>query len=617
MTTKETLNNKLSPHEIYSKYIQEKSDKRFIHRIERMTDEEKVKWSKVELVICMPVHATGDIESQIVHTIENILLKNLTLDRSRLGIVVYVNCAKVELDDPIKLANQQKCFADLESYTKTTDINIQALFEVREDLMTIGGIRKVCNDHAVNLIHSLQIDREIATLCADSDLIKIPKNCLETFKTAIYQTISAGYPRIFIESNGEKPTEYNPCYIGARIIFEPPFSRSIPLTSDQISKSLFQNSTKEKERFPSEGFLGFLVSRYCEDGGFDKETAMLEGQQLIFKRNDLESNSHARITQIDTPVIFDPRRKYTITNGNWTRETWENGNNGSDARNIKLERNPDDQIEFWNTTKMNCMTDLFQEILVFNDTDDLIKKFKEVDPMNYSNSEVYRAKLKHWIIENFFVWGDHIIEICQKYKDIIDFSDAMYIGNAENKYKIDIESPNSQVNSLAVYLSKPIRAGLSQFFESVEFTTLANLIFDINSKSNGDIYDFKINEDSVMLSFLELEDNIPISQEMLDADPALVNKLKINRIVYPAREKLKEICLSLFKEQFETLNIKMQPQLDKKITRYKQMNSDLIEGKNLGHTVPQPKFRQIKISGEIHRVRYYAKSKLIKVLINY
>jgi hypothetical protein len=617
MTTKEALNNKLSPHETYSKYIQEKSDKRFIHHIEQMIDKEKEKWSKVDLVICMPVHATGDIESQIVHTIQNVLLKNQTLDRSRIGIVVYANCSKDELDNPIKLANQQKCFADLKAYIRTTDINIQALFEVREDVMTIGGIRKVCNDHAVNLIHNLEINRELAVLCVDSDLIKIPKKCLETFKNAIDQTISAGYPTIFIDSNGGKPTEYNPHYIGGRIIFEPPFSRSITLSSDQISKSLFQNSIKEKERFPSEGFLGFLVSRYCEDGGFDKNTAILEGQQLIFKRKDWESNSHARITQIDSPVIFDPRRKYTLTNGSWTRETWENGNNGSDARNIRVEENPDDQIEFWNTTKLNCMIDLFQEILVFNEIDDLINKFKEVDPMNYSNSEDYRAKLKHCILENFFVWGDHIIAVCQKYKDIIDFSDAINIGNGENKHKIDIESPNRQVNSLAVYLSKPIRVGLSNFFESLEFITLANLIFEINSKSNGDIYDFNLNEDSTMLSFLELEENIPISQEMLDADPALVNKLKINRIVYPAREKLKQICFSLFKKQFKSLNIKMQPQLDRKITRYKQMNSDLIEGKNLGHTVPQPKFKQIKISGEIHRLRHYAKYKLKKIRANY
>jgi hypothetical protein len=91
----EEQNQKTSSLEIYSKYIVENSDTRFIKQIEAMTDKQKESWSKVELVICISVHATGDVEANIVHTIEKILLKDQTLDRSKIGIVVYANCAKV------------------------------------------------------------------------------------------------------------------------------------------------------------------------------------------------------------------------------------------------------------------------------------------------------------------------------------------------------------------------------------------------------------------------------------------------------------------------------------------------------------------------------------------
>jgi hypothetical protein len=209
MLGNEEQNQKPSSLEIYSKYIVENSDTRFIKQIEAMTDKQKESWSKVELVICISVHATGDVEANIVHTIEKILLEDQTINRSKIGIVVYANCAISELSDPVKFVNMGTCFSSLEWYCKNTDINIQTIFEMREDIMTIGGIRKVCNDHAVNLIHNLQIDREIAMLCVDSDLIKIPKKCLENFKKAIDETVSVECPTLFFESIGNKPTKYN------------------------------------------------------------------------------------------------------------------------------------------------------------------------------------------------------------------------------------------------------------------------------------------------------------------------------------------------------------------------------------------------------------------------
>jgi hypothetical protein len=308
------------------------------------------------------------------------------------------------------------------------------------------------------------------------------------------------------------------------------------------------------------------------------------------------------------PIIFDPRRVYTSTNGNWTKETWENGNNGSDARNIRVEQNTNDQQELLEMLKNKLMVELYRDVLSANDFGELLEKFGEINLKKCKNVDEYKQKIQNIILEDLFVWGDHIRTTCKKYQEDIDFSDAMYNGFGENTYKIDPELSNSIFNSFAAYQSVSLQKGLNLFFESEIFQTIALMLFTTQQSSMHNLKLFLRDKISNFIAQIKSVDGIDYSNEGFDSIASQTCKIMELQLAF--YHQLQIDLITVFEDRFKAINIKLNEKKLKKIDRYKQINLDLIEGKALVHATPQPKFRQIKIGNQTYRVKYYLKNKI-------